>query len=214
VADRDPGESPSAAFTGALANEQFILQSVSGATISESASRAALYLSSLSSGLVAIGFASASRVALTALAFSVLPTVFLLGCFTVVRLIDTSVANLVALRRIERIRAYWAALDPLGPRFFEPDNHEAGHRGVHYGFWASLFTMASLVIVVNSVLAGAVIALFCSLAVHLPPAIDVAAGLMAGGAAVLLGLIYQRRRLDRLIRGAATSPGPERSTGS
>jgi hypothetical protein len=34
-----------------------------------------------------------------------LPTVFVLGWFTVVRLTDTSVANIVSLRRMELIRA-------------------------------------------------------------------------------------------------------------
>jgi hypothetical protein len=65
----------------------------------------AIYLSALSSGLVAIGIASSSPRALAALAFTVLPTVFVLGWFTVVRLTDTSVANIVSLRRMELIRA-------------------------------------------------------------------------------------------------------------
>jgi hypothetical protein len=43
---------------------------------------AAIYLSARSSGLFAIGFASSSPRALAALAFTVLPTVFVLGRFT------------------------------------------------------------------------------------------------------------------------------------
>jgi hypothetical protein len=46
---------------------------------------------------------------LAALAFTVLPTVFVLGWFTVVRLTDTSMANIVSLRRMELIRGYYAA---------------------------------------------------------------------------------------------------------
>jgi len=83
----------------ALVTEHFALQSVSSATISESGSRAALYLSALSSGLVAIGFASASRKSLAALSFPVLPTVYILGWFTIVRLVETSVENIVCSRR-------------------------------------------------------------------------------------------------------------------
>jgi hypothetical protein len=71
--------------TSAPVTEHFVLQSAASSTISESDSRVAIYLSSLSSGLVAIGFASSSPHALAALTFSVLPTVFILGCFTVVR---------------------------------------------------------------------------------------------------------------------------------
>jgi hypothetical protein len=55
------------AFMSAPVTEHFSLQSISSATISESGSRAALYLSALSSGLVAIGFASSSRQDLEAL---------------------------------------------------------------------------------------------------------------------------------------------------
>jgi hypothetical protein len=90
--------------------EHFVLQSAASATISESGSRVAIYLSSLSSGLVAIGFASSSPHALAALAFAVLPTVFILGWFTVVRLVDTSVANIVSQRRMERIRRCCASI--------------------------------------------------------------------------------------------------------
>jgi hypothetical protein len=106
--DRD-----NAALMSALVTEHFVLQSVSGATISESSSRAAIYLSALSSGLVAIGFASSDPKVLTILASTILPTAFLLGCFTVVRLIDTSVENMIAVQRIDRIRRYYATVHPL-----------------------------------------------------------------------------------------------------
>jgi hypothetical protein len=72
-------------FMSALVTEHFVLQSTASATISESGSRVAIYLSALSSGLVAIGFASSSPHALGSLAFTVLPMVFMLGHFTIVR---------------------------------------------------------------------------------------------------------------------------------
>jgi hypothetical protein len=50
--------------------------------------------------------------ALAAMAFTVLPTVFMLGCFTVVRLIDASVANIISLRRMGLIRRYYASIAP------------------------------------------------------------------------------------------------------
>jgi hypothetical protein len=109
------------ALISALVTQHFSLQSISSATISESGSRAALYLSALSSGLVAIGFASSSRQDLEALAFSVVPTVFVLGWFTIVRLIHTSVQNLVSRRRTETIRQYHAAIDPRHAKLFEAD---------------------------------------------------------------------------------------------
>jgi hypothetical protein len=144
-------EKESPAFMSALVTEHFALQSVATSTISENGNRAAIYLSALSSGLVAIGFASSSPRTLAALAFSIFPTVFILGYFTIVRLIDTSVQNIVALRRIEVIRRYYASLLPTAPEFFEPDRTAEGARGLRYGGGSILFTMASMVIVVNSV---------------------------------------------------------------
>lgn len=49
------------AFMSALVTEHFAQQSAASATISESSSRASLYLLSLSSSLVALGFATQSR---------------------------------------------------------------------------------------------------------------------------------------------------------
>jgi hypothetical protein len=105
MADADL-DKPSLEFMSALVTEHFVLEGTSSSTISESGSRVSIYLSAPSSGLVAIGFASGSHRALESLAFTVLPTVFMLGCFTIVRLIDTSVANFVAQRRMARITAY------------------------------------------------------------------------------------------------------------
>src|SRR5579862_5197470 len=135
MADTDPGKPPPELMS-ALVTQHFVLQGTSSSTISESGSRVSVYLSALSSGLVAIGFASGSRRALESLAFTVLPTVFMLGWFTIVRLIDTSVANAVAQRRMDRIAAYYATLYPSGALYFEADD-----RGVRYGRWSFFFTM-------------------------------------------------------------------------
>ena len=192
-------EKESPAFMSALVTEHFALQSVASSTISESGNRAAIYLSALSSGLVAIGFASSSPRTLAALAFSVFPTVFILGYFTIVRLIDTSVQNIVALRRIEVIRRYYASLLPTAPAYFAPDTAAEGARGVHYRGWSILFTVASMIILVNSVLGGATIALFCALVVTLPIPLAAAIGALAGVALLLLSLWYEYRRLGPLI---------------
>ncbi|HEX4397203.1 MAG TPA: hypothetical protein VH136_06185 [Trebonia sp.] len=107
---------PPPEFMSALVTEHFVLQGTSGSTISESGSRVSIYLSALSSGLVAIGFASASRQALESLAFTILPVVFILGCFTIVRLTDTSVANIVSQRRMDLIKMYYASIHPAAAR--------------------------------------------------------------------------------------------------
>jgi hypothetical protein len=193
----------------ALVTEHFALQSVSSATISESGSRAALYLSALSSGLVAIGFASSHRRTLEALAFSVLPTVFVLGWFTIVRLIDTSVQNIVSRRRIETIRQYYAAIDPLHSRYFESDAVALGVLGVRYSGRSILFTMASMILMVNAVVAGATVTLLCALGAGLPALGAVPIGVFTGLVTLGWGLLYQSRRLAPLISRDAPAGGDE-----
>jgi hypothetical protein len=188
------------AFMSALVTEHFVLQGTSSSTVSESGSRVSIYLSALSSGLVAIGFASGSRRALESLAFTVLPVVFVLGWFTTVRLIDTSVANVVSQRRMDRITRFYASLYPAGASLFDVGSPPDGRRhGVRYGSWSFLFTMASMVIVVNSVVGGAAIALALALAVHAAAPVPVVAGLAGGVLLLTLSLLYEHLRLTPAV---------------
>jgi hypothetical protein len=205
-------EKPPPEFMSALVTEHFALQSAASSTISESGSRVAIYLSALSSGLVAIGFASSSPHTLAALAFTVLPTVFVLGCFTIVRLIDTSVANVVSLRRIEMIRGYYASILPSAAGYFQAADPEAGGHGVRYGRWSFLFTMASMVIVVNSVLGGAAVALVFCLGVKTPIAVATVIGIVAGLALLAAFLRYEHQRLTPQVL-SAHGPAAPRSDG-
>src|SRR5579862_9610197 len=191
-------ERPPPDFMSALGTEYFVLQSTASSTISESGSRVSIYLSSLASGLVALGFSSSSPRAFASLAFTVLPTVFVLGWFTIVRLTDTSVANIVSLRRMERIRAYYATLTPVAPPYFGADE-VTGQHSVSYGRWSFLFTMASMVITVNCVLGGATIALLCDLALKAPLPAAAGIGVVAGLAMLTLSLRYEHLRLTPVV---------------
>ena len=184
-------EKPPPEFLSALGTEYFALQSTASSTISESGSRVGIYLSSLASGLVALGFSSSSPRAFASLAFTVLPTVFALGWFTIVRLIDTSVANIVSLRRMELIRAYYATLAPVAPPYFEADETVAREHGLRYGRWSFLFTMASMVITVNCVLGGATIALLADLAFKRPLPAAAGLGVAAGLTLLAVSLRYE-----------------------
>ncbi|HJZ25295.1 MAG TPA: hypothetical protein VJ370_03375 [Streptosporangiaceae bacterium] len=202
------GEKPPPEFINALGTEYFVLQSTASSTISESGSRVSIYLSSLASGLVALGFSSSSPRAFASLAFTVLPTVFVLGWFTIVRLIDTSVANVVSLRRMELIRAYYAALAPMAPPYFGVDGQVTGEHGVRYGRWSFLFTMASMVIMVNCVLGGATIALLCDLAFKVPLPGAASIGVAAGLALLAAGLRYEHRRLTPVVLSSYVAGPP------
>ena len=183
------------ALNGAVGTELFVLQAVAGATIAEAGTRSTIYLSTLSSGLVAIGFAGGSPALLATLIFSVFPTIFMLGWFTVVRLVDTSVENITVRRRMRRIREYLISLHPSGSDVISLDDPRTGELGVRYSRGSFLFTMASMVGAVNAVLGGALAALVLIIGLGVPqlPAqlVGTAAGLMLLGAT----LTYERRRI-------------------
>ena len=125
---------------------------------------------------------------------------FVLGWFTIVRLIDTSVANVVSQRRMERITRYYASLYPAGAPLFDVGPPAAGGmHGVRYGRWSLLFTMASMVIVVNSVVGGAAIALAFAMAVHAAAPIPIVLGICGGVILLMLSLLYEHRRLTPVV---------------
>jgi hypothetical protein len=92
------GASASGAVVTVLTTEHFTLQGARAATTSESTARAALFVGAVSSGLTALGFvgqASSFGSSFEAFALLVLPTLFALGVFTFVRLVQSSTEDLL-----------------------------------------------------------------------------------------------------------------------
>jgi hypothetical protein len=90
-----------------LTTEHFTLQGARSQTVSESAARAALYLGSVSSTLIAIGLIADDRDSFEIFALVTLPTLYVLGIFTFVRLVESSVEDILYGRAINRIRHYY-----------------------------------------------------------------------------------------------------------
>jgi hypothetical protein len=149
----------------ALTTEHFVLQSAASTIAAESATRATLYVMSLSSSLVAMGFAAQSETAFVPLAAGVIPTVFLLGVFTIVRLIETGAQNMVFLRRMVRIRRYYRDLTPAAATYFgTPGASETDEVLAELGVGVSgrlapYFTLAMMVATINGIVGGSGIAL-------------------------------------------------------
>jgi hypothetical protein len=198
VAD-SPEDPNDGALLSALTTEHFVLQSAASATISESGSRSSLYLLSLSSSLIALGFAQAIENAFAPFAAAVLPTLFLLGCFTVVRLVDTSIQNIRCLRGIARIHAYYAELHPRGPEFFPAGDPAlearamTGARPSRFSLW---FTMASMIGTINAVLGGSMVALFLDGVLGVPMWLALVVAVVVAVAFILLVARYERQRFD------------------
>ncbi len=78
----------------------------------------------------------------------------------------------------------------------------AGNHAVRYGRWSLLFTMASMVIVVNCVLGGATVALLCDLAFKAPLPAAAGLGVAVGLVLLALALRYEHRRLNPVVLGS------------
>jgi hypothetical protein len=192
------------AFMSALTTEHFVLQTAASATIFEAGSRSSLYVLSLSSSLVAIGFASQSPAVFMPFIAAVLPAVFLVGIFTIFRLVDITVENMRCLAGIAHIRGYYRALTPEAAMHFSaergrwPETRAASELKLGTTI-AFLTTSASVIAFINSFVAGAGVALL--LIVSLGTAIAVA--LLAGvaiAALIMLGFFaYERWRFRQLM---------------
>ena len=185
------------ALLTALTTEHFVLQTASNATYAEASARSTLYVMALSSSLVAIGFVAGSTQALIPFAATVLPAVFLLGIFTVVRLVETALENMHCLRGIARIRGYYRTLGPEAARQFSVEWGrwpEAETPSLRLGRALAFFgTTASMIAVINNVVAGAGVSM---LARYLDPSAPAWMAAAAGivGALVLTGLFYRYQR--------------------
>jgi hypothetical protein len=199
------------AFMSALVTEHFVLQSAASATISEAGSRAALYMAGLSSSLVALGFATQAPDVFGPMVAGIVPTVFLLGLFTVVRLVDTGVENVQLMAAIARIRAYYATLTPAAPPFFAPWAGGAGGGGgaarqaealamigTRRRWQTGLSTSAAMVATINHVVAGAGVALLLHDVTSLAGAPSVVVGLLVAVLLTVAFLAYQNRRYTAL----------------
>jgi len=188
------------AFFNAMLTEHFVLQSVRGVTVSESSTRASIYLMTLSSTLVAYGFLARTAYAVGYLAI-VVPVVVLLGVFTYERLVDTSLEDVVALAAMQRIRRWYGTLLPGAEAYFPaPGGTNAPNEMLDIGRRSSwrgvFFTLSSAVGVVNSIVAGAGTAL--ALALVADPGDAIVGGVGTALALALLHGLYQERRYGQV----------------
>jgi len=155
------------AVMSALVTEHFALQSAASVAVGEAGGRASLYLLSLSSALVAMGFASGSREVFVPFVATVLPAVFLLGLFTVIRLVDSAIEYNRFLVAIARIRAYYRTLTPEAASLFSAESGQwpeaRAEPAMRLGEAIALFTTnASTIAFVNSIVGGAGVALLAA----------------------------------------------------
>jgi hypothetical protein len=197
-------QSQRTALLSALTTEHFVLQTANSATYLEASARSTLYVMALSSSLVAMGFLSGSAGLLIPFAATVLPAIFLLGLFTVARLVETGLESMHYLDGIARIRGYYRTLGRDAARYFAPENGRwpevespATRLGPLFAFFG---TTASMIAVINNVVAGAGIALLTRLLISSAPRwVDAGAGVVGAFVLTWLFYAYQRWRFSELI---------------
>jgi hypothetical protein len=196
------------ALLATLTTEHFTLQGARGSTVAESSARAALYLGSLSASLVSLGFLaqlSAAGETFRVFALVVLPTLYVLGIFTFVRLVETSVEDLLYGRAINRIRNYYLQLAGPESRYFMLSGHDDAigvlhNMGLRPTRAQLYFTSSSMVAFVNSVVGGSAFAVLVWWSAD--SSLGAAAG--AGGAAAAISAVLHMHWTRH--RHLATSP--------
>jgi hypothetical protein len=206
----------------ALTTEHFTLQGARSQTASESASRSSLYILSVSSALVALGFigqASQTGRTFDVFALTILPTLYVLGVFTFVRVVECGAEDFRYGVAINRIRNYYKQIAADQAHLFLLSGHDDA-RGVFANAAVPLegrsqyFTSATVVAVVNSVVGASAIAIAVDVVADAP--LWAAAG--AGSALGLLSLALLVRHANRLLeeRAGGTEslfPSPTATTG-
>ena len=196
-----------AAELSIVTTEHVALQGARSATIAESTGRATVFLGAVSGGLVALGLiATATGVgsAFTAFGLVLLPTLSFLGLVTFERVLQSSIEDHYYARRIAQLRSYYFDRSPGLARYLfnVPAEGRLQMQGLPVRRWQDFLTVAGMVAVITSVLAGSAIALLAAAASHHSLFYSLVFGVPAA-VAILAGLMRAQRRTWTRARGEA-----------
>lgn len=198
-------------FMQALTTEHMALQSARSSTVSESASRSSLYLTTLSSAVVAlalVGQVSKLGGAFVIFALAILPVVFFLGLVTYGRLLQTGVEDVIYARAIEKIHRVYETIDPSQAQYFDETHLDfAGLQsvGLFRLRWQQFLASAATVAVINAVVGGAFTAIILGLAVRQAAWAQILVGAVA---ALGLALAFLRHQWRTWMRVGKSVPPP------
>jgi hypothetical protein len=196
----------------ALATEHFTLQGARSQTMSESSARASIFVLSVSGALVALGFiGQVSDVGdvFNAFALTVLPTLYVLGSVTFVRLVECGAEDFRYGLAINRIRHYYQEVAGERANLFLLSGHDDGagvfeNMGIPVEGRTPLFAFSTAVAVINSVVGGGAVAIALGAIADAPLGLAAA----AGGAAAIVSVLAWLRYADRLLEASAAQVEP------
>jgi hypothetical protein len=190
-----------------MTTEHYNLQTGRSMTISETNGRSSLFVGAVSSGLVALAFVGQiSHLGTAFFVFSliVIPTLFFMGLITFERVLQAGSADIVYARGINRIRHLYLEYAPqMQPYFilstYDDQEGTLGQEAMQTSWWQVFLSMAGMIAVLNSVLAGSFVGLLLA-AFTLPLWVTTSAGVVTFLVSVGLHQRYQWRQWMRLGR--------------
>jgi hypothetical protein len=184
-----------------MTTEHFTLQTARAATIAEANGRCALFMGSVSSGVVALAFigqASGMSQGFYLFSLVLLPALLFLGIFTFRRVLQTAVEDIIYARGINRIRHYYVEIAPEVRRYLmQPihDDTEGALRGmgiVPTGSKLDMFqTSSGMVAVINSVIGGVFVGFLIRFFLSAPSYVNFGLGI----AVFLASMFVQNRHI-------------------
>jgi hypothetical protein len=190
----------------ALTTEHFTLQGARSQAMSETAARSALFIGAVSSALVALGFIGPGET-FDAFALTALPTLYVLGAVTYVRLVENGAEDFRYGLAINRIRGYYKQLAGEQADLFLLSGHDDGagvfeNMGVPAEGRKPYFAFSTAILVINSVVGGSAVA------VAVGAVLDASLGwsAAAGAVAAIASIVAWLRFADRLLEARAAEP--------
>jgi hypothetical protein len=199
------------AMLAVLTTEHFTLQTARSSTVAETVGRAGMYLTTVSTTLVALAFAGNVTdfgAAFTVFGLVALLSLLFVGFVTFQRVVQVSIDDIAAAQRINRVRRRYLELLPGLSSYLEQpaESDDAStvlrEGGVRPGQWQLILTVAGMVGVINSVIVGVLIG---SVVVMLVDALWLAVTL---GVLVFLGAVLIHHRVQLAWRTSVPSPLP------
>jgi hypothetical protein len=177
-----------------VTTEHFTLQGARAAAITESTSRATIFIGSVSAGLVALGLiAAATRIGTAFYAFGLilLSTLSFMGFVTLDRVLQSGIEELHYVERIARLRAYYFDFAPELTHYLAsvPPSGRLAILGLRSGYWPAFRTTAGMIGVVTAVLTGSAAGLLATIAAGHSAVAGFATGGVVG-AGVLVALMW------------------------
>lgn len=146
-----------------LTTEHFTLQTGRAMTVADASSRSILFLSTISSTLIALAFiGQISRLGTAFFLFALVlfPTLLFLGLVTFERVLQSAIEDIVCGRGMNRIRHFYVELAPEVKDYFILSIHD-DDAGAHsnmcmeMSWWQLFLTTSGMIAVIDSLLAGA-----------------------------------------------------------